>query len=137
VYADVAAQAAKIVRAGGKVGVGAHGQLQGLGYHWELWGLARGMTNYEVLRAATKHGAEMIGVGQDLGTITPGKLADLVILKADPRENIRNSREIDLVVKNGELFDGETLDKRWPEQQSLGVQWWQQLGPVSARKNTQ
>lgn len=130
VFSRVAAQAAKIIRAGGRVGVGSHGQLQGLGYHWELWALASGgLTPAEALRAATRHGAEMIGVAQDVGTVTAGKLADLVILDADPLADIRNSDDIAYVVKNGEVFDGDTLDKVWPEREPLPEQWWWDLGP--------
>ncbi|TDJ30809.1 MAG: amidohydrolase [Gammaproteobacteria bacterium] len=132
-FSRVAAQAAKIIRAGGRVGVGAHGQLQGLGYHWELWSLASGgLTPREALRAATRHGAEMIGIAQDVGTVSEGKLADLVILRSDPLENIRNSVDISAVVKGGELFDGDTLDKRWPVVEPLPDQWWWHTGPSAS-----
>ena len=130
VFSRVAAQAAKIIRAGGRVGVGSHGQLQGLGYHWELWALASGgLTPYEALRAATLHGAEMIGVAQDVGTVTPGKLADLVVLDADPLSDIRHTDDIVYVVKNGEIFAGDTLDRVWPVSEPLPPQWWQGLEP--------
>ena len=130
VFQRVAAQAAKIIRAGGYVGVGSHGQLQGLGYHWELWALASGgLTPYEALRAATLHGAEMIGVAEDIGTITPGKLADLVVLDANPLVDIRHSDDIAYVVKNGEVFAGGTLDRVWPVSEPLPPQWWQDLEP--------
>jgi imidazolonepropionase-like amidohydrolase len=130
VFPQLAAQAAKIIRAGGRVGVGAHGQLQGLGYHWELSALASGgLTPREVLRAATRHGAEIIGVAQDIGTVSVGKLADLVVLSQDPTVDIRNAREIVFVVKNGEIFEGDTLDKVWPEVQPLPTQWWWHSAP--------
>ena len=137
-FSRVAAQAAKIIRAGGRVGVGAHGQLQGLGYHWELWSLASGgLTPREALRAATRHGAEMIGISQDVGTVSEGKLADLVILRSDPLENIRNSVDIHAVVKGGELFDGDTLDKLWPVVEPLPDQWWWHTAPpASAQEST-
>ena len=129
-YSRVAAQAAKIIRAGGRVGVGAHGQLQGLGYHWELWALASGgLTNLEAMTAATRHGAEIIGIAQDIGTVSPGKLADLVVLNSDPLENIRNTRDLALVVKGGEVFDADTLDKLWPEKVELPPQWWWRTAP--------
>ena len=129
-FSRVAAQAAKIIRAGGRVGVGGHGQLQGLGYHWELWALASGgLTNAEALTAATRHGAEIIGIARDIGTVTPGKLADLVVLNSDPLENIRNSADLALVVKGGELFDAATLDKVWPVQEKLPAQWWWDTAP--------
>ncbi len=92
VFQKTAAQAAKIVRAGGLVGVGSHGQLQGLGYHWEMWSLAAGgLTPMETLRAATLHGAAIVGLAQDLGSIEAGKLADLVVLDANPLDDIRNT----------------------------------------------
>ena len=129
-FSRVAAQAAKIVRAGGRVGVGSHGQLQGLGYHWELWALASGgLTNKEALTAATRHGAEIIGIAEDIGTIAPGKLADLVVLNSDPLENIRNTADLALVVKGGEAFDAATLDQIWPEQVKLPDQWWWDMAP--------
>ena len=129
-FPQVAAQAAKIIRAGGRVGVGAHGQLQGLGYHWELWALASGgLSNLEALTAATRHGAEIIGVAQDIGTVSEGKLADLVVLNADPLENIRNSLDLEFVIKGGELRDAATLNQLWPERVPLPKQWWWGQGP--------
>ena len=129
-FPQVAANAAKIIRAGGRVGVGAHGQLQGLGYHWELWALASGgLTPAEALTAATRHGAEIIGVAQDIGTVETGKLADLVVLNSDPMDNIRNTADLALVVKGGEVFEADTLNQIWPEQKPLPPQWWQEQGP--------
>ena len=129
-FARVAAQAAKIVRAGGRVGVGSHGQLQGLGYHWELWALASGgLTNLEALTAATRHGAEIIGIAGDIGTVAPGKLADLVILNSDPLEDIRNTEDLALVVKGGEVFEAATLDQIWPDEVRLPAQWWWDTAP--------
>ncbi len=133
VYPKTAAQAAKIVRAGGRVGVGGHGQLQGLGYHWEMWALASGgMTSMEVLRAATLHGAEMMGYSQDLGSVEPGKMADLVILDRDPLADIRNTNTVRYVMKNGELFEGDTLDQIWPEERPLqALSWWDDEPPIT------
>jgi imidazolonepropionase-like amidohydrolase len=120
-----AAQAAKILRAGGYVGIGSHGQLQGLGYHWEMWNLASGgATPMEVLRSATINGAKIIGVAQDVGSIEPGKLADLVILDKNPLDDIHNTDTIRWVMKNGEIFEGDTLNKVWPEQKPLAPFWW-------------
>jgi Tol biopolymer transport system component/imidazolonepropionase-like amidohydrolase len=129
VFTELAEQAASIVRAGGRVGVGGHGQLQGLGYHWELWALASGMSNWDALTAATRHGAEIIGVAADIGTVEAGKLADLVVLDADPLIDIRHSNAIRYVMKNGELFDADTLDRIWPSPRPLPPQWWWDLDP--------
>ncbi len=120
-----AAQAAKIQRAGGLVGVGGHGELQGMGYHWEMWAYEMGgMTPVEVLRAATIDGAKIIGIEQDLGSIETGKLADMVILDANPLANIRNTIGISQVVQNGRLYDGDTLDQVWPTRKPLAPFWW-------------
>ena len=124
-FRQAAEQAAKIQRAGGLVGVGGHGELQGLGYHWEMWSFEMGgMQPVEVLRAATIDGAHIIGVNQDLGSIEVGKLADMVILNANPLESIRNTVAIDRIVKDGRLYDGDTLDQQWPEVKPLAPSWW-------------
>ncbi len=95
----------RIVEAGGRGGVGSHGQFDGLGYHWELWMIASGgMSNHDALRVATIHGAEGIGVENDLGSIEPGKIADLIVLDADPLQNIRNTSRIHRVMKDGRLY---------------------------------
>jgi Tol biopolymer transport system component/imidazolonepropionase-like amidohydrolase len=102
----------KLVDAGVKVCVGGHGQLQGLGVHWEMWSLSQGgMTNYEVLRAATINGAEYIGMEKNLGSIEVGKLADLVILDADPLEDIYNTNTVVYTVANGHIYEAETMNE--------------------------
>jgi Tol biopolymer transport system component len=124
-YPVGAASAWAISKAGGKVCVGGHGELQGLSFHWQLWSLQTGgMSNLEALRAATLNGAEAIGLAHDLGSIEPGKLADLVILNKDPLEDIQNTTSIRYVMKNGELFDGDTLNEVWPLQKPAGPFWW-------------
>ena len=117
----------RVVQAGGRAGVGSHGQLQGLGYHWELWTMGSGptVTPHDALRMATLIGADALGLDDDLGSIEPGKLADLVILTANPLEDLRNSKAIDRVMMNGRLYDGDTLDELWPVQRQAGPFYWQ------------
>lgn len=122
---EIASAAASLQRAGGLVGVGGHGELQGLGYHWEMWALGMGgMEPVEILRAATIDGAKIIGIAEDLGSLEVGKLADMVILDANPLADIKNTNTIDLVMKNGELFDGDTLTQVWPVRKELTPFWW-------------
>jgi Tol biopolymer transport system component/imidazolonepropionase-like amidohydrolase len=125
-YPSFAKSAADMIKAGGKVCVGGHGEFEGLSYHWELWSLqSGGMSNMDALRAATLTGAEAIGMAQDLGSIEPGKLADMVVLDADPLTDIHNSIAIHYVIKNGEVFDGNTLDEVWPAKKPLPEMYWQ------------
>jgi len=114
-----------IVRAGGRAGLGSHGQQDGIGAHWELWMLQSGdMTPLEALRIATLFGAESIGYGRDLGSIEPGKLADLVVLDANPLDDIRRSTDIRWVLKGGEMYEGMTLDRVWPSARPFPKPFW-------------
>ena len=122
---------ADIVAAGGKVGLGGHGQRQGIQCHWELWAIASGgMPNQDVLKVGTIFGAEALGMAKDLGTIEKGKLADLIVLDRNPLENIRNTNSVRMVMKNGELYDADTLDQVWPQQKKLPRQYWWDLEPT-------
>lgn len=99
-------------KVGVKVNLGAHGQLQGLGAHWELWMLQQGgMSNLEALKAATINGAEYIGVGDELGSLEVGKLADLIVLSENPLENIRHTNTVTHTMINGRLYDITTMNE--------------------------
>ena len=114
-----------LIEAGGLVGVGSHGEFQGLGYHWELWALqSGGMRPIDALKAATILGAEGLGLDKDLGSLEPGKLADLIIMEKNPLENIRNTNTIQYVMKNGRLYDGNSGDEVYPQQRKLDRSEW-------------
>jgi len=134
VFPRIAASAAAILRAGGNVGMGCHGQLDGLGCHWELWAMAAGgMTPREVLKVATMDGAYGIGMDKDLGSLEPGKLADLIVLDANPIEDIHNTEKIRYVMKNGRLYEGETLNEVWPRKKQLPRMWWWDQEPKGVK----
>ena len=91
-------------------GLGAHGQLAGIGPHWELWMLAQGgLTPHEALRAATIDGASQLGLDGDIGSLRAGKLADLLLFREDVTQDIRRSTSLALVMLNGRLYDAATL----------------------------
>jgi imidazolonepropionase-like amidohydrolase len=89
----------------------------GLSLHWELelFNMA-GLTPLETLHLGTVDGAETVGAQNDLGTLAPGKLADVVILDADPLENIRNTMKIWQVIRAGQIFDPYKLRTSSPPQ---------------------
>ncbi|WP_395327461.1 amidohydrolase family protein [Novosphingobium sp. BL-8H] len=114
-FPQIARDAGTYAQAGGLLGMGSHGEVPGIGYHWEMEAhQVGGMKPMAVLHAATAGAAETIGRLADLGTIEPGKLADLVILDADPRDDVRKAREIASVMRGGFLYDGGSLQELWP-----------------------
>jgi imidazolonepropionase-like amidohydrolase len=122
----IAKGAKQVLDAGGSVQLGAHGQLQGLGAHWELWMLTQGgMSNLEAIRCATINGARALGLDSDIGSLERGKLADLVVMDRNPLENIRNSESIAMVMLNGRLYDANTLNEVGNHPRERLKFWWE------------
>ena len=98
--------------AGGRVYLGGHGQMQGLGPHWELWAFVQGgMTPLQALRVGTLCPAQTLGIDKDLGSLETGKLADFVVLAKNPLEKIENTESVALVVKNGRAYTPQELER--------------------------
>jgi hypothetical protein len=124
-FPEQAKDIAKIVAAGGLVGMGAHGHLHGLGAHWELWAMAMGgVKPMDLLRIGTINGATAIGLQRYLGSLEAGKLADLVVLDTSPLDDIHNTTDIRYVMKNGRLYVANTLEEVWPRSKPLDHQYW-------------
>ena len=112
-------------------GVGSHGQLQGLGYHWELWAVASGgMKNIDALKIATIKGTEALGLDNDLGSLESGKIADILIMDKNPLDNLRNTNTLTHVIKNGIVYDANTLDEVAPVAKKAEKFNWQTKRPV-------
>jgi imidazolonepropionase-like amidohydrolase len=106
----IGAGALKVHRAGGVVGLGAHGDIPGLGTQWELQAYVEGgWTPGEALWAATMGSAATIARDHALGSLEAGKFADLVILNTNPLADIKNTLDIRYVMKNGRLYEPGTL----------------------------
>jgi imidazolonepropionase-like amidohydrolase len=110
----VARIAKQVVDNGGTVQAGGHGQLAGIDTHWEMWSFVQGgMTPIEALRSGTLSGAEYLGLDDDLGSIETGKLADLVVCRADadPTKQIRDSEKIEYVIANGDVYEANRMNR--------------------------
>ena len=109
---DIADTARQLSEAGVLVQLGAHGQREGLGAHWELWMFAQGgMTPHQALRVATLNGAKYLGLDGDIGSLETGKLADLVVIEGNPLDNIHHSEDIRYTMINGRLFEARTMEQ--------------------------
>jgi imidazolonepropionase-like amidohydrolase/Tol biopolymer transport system component len=129
VDADSAREAKKLADRGVQVSIGAHGQQAGLGAHWEMWSFVRGgWTPIEALRAATIMPATSLGYAKDVGSLEPGKLADLVVLDADPTVDIRNTDKVHEVMLGGRLYDSATLNEVATGNRKRQPYWWETAG---------
>lgn len=108
------------------VNMGAHGQLQGLGAHWEIWMMAQGgMTPMEALRTATINPAISLGLDDHIGSLKAGKLADIIVLDKNPLDNIYNTESVRYTMVNGRLFDAETMNETGNYNNERGKFYWE------------
>jgi imidazolonepropionase-like amidohydrolase/Tol biopolymer transport system component len=123
---DSAANAKKLMELGVSVHIGAHGQREGMGSHWEMWGFVMGgMSPLQALQTATIQPAQYMGLDKDLGSIEAGKLADLLVLEGNPLEDIRVTDDISYVIQNGRIYEGGTLTEKITGQHKLAPLYWQ------------
>jgi imidazolonepropionase-like amidohydrolase len=123
---DSAANAKRLMELGVTVHIGAHGQREGLGSHWEMWAFVLGgMSPLQALQAATIQPAQYMGFARDLGSIETGKLADLLVLNRNPLQDIRATDDIAYVVLNGRIYEGGTLSERVTGERKLAPFYWQ------------
>lgn len=102
----------KLNDAGVLINMGAHGQIQGIGAHWEIWMMTQGgMSNFDALKTATINPAVSLGLDDYVGSLEVGKLADLLIMDKDPLQDIYNTESIRYTMINGRLFDCETMNE--------------------------
>ncbi|MCF6219602.1 MAG: amidohydrolase family protein [Robiginitomaculum sp.] len=127
-YADAmsAATAKKLAEAGVPVSIGAHGQREGLGSHWEMWSFVRGgMSPLQALSAATITPAEHLGYDDDIGSLQVGKLADLIIIDGNPLDDIRTSDNIEHVMLGGRLYKADTMEEILSGDSKLTPYYWE------------
>ena len=124
----------KLQDAGVNINMGAHGQLQGLGAHWEMWMLSQGgMTNWEVLRAATVNGATYLGMDHEIGSLKEGMLADLIVLDKNPLEDIYNTESVSYTMINGRLYNASTMNEvRGKDEVKRKQFYWEKEGSGNA-----
>lgn len=127
-HIDVAKAAKKIADGKTKVNLGAHGQVQGLGAHWELWMMVQGgFSPLQAIRNATLNGAAYLGMSKEIGSLEVGKLADLMVMDANPLDDIRNSEKIKYVMQNGRLYDSATMNEIGTRERPRGKLWFESL----------
>ena len=103
----------------------ARAQQPGIAAHWELWSYVKGgFTPVEALRAGTIVPAQSLGMAKDIGSLEPGKLADLIVLDADPSADIRNSEKVAQVMLGGRLYDAATMNEVAPAKAARPAHWW-------------
>jgi imidazolonepropionase-like amidohydrolase len=134
-HISVSKGAKLLADAGVKVATGAHGQREGLGFHWEMWMMQQGgMTPLQVIRTATINPAQNLGMDSEIGSLEVGKLADFVVMIKNPLENIRNTESIKYTVVNGRIYDALTMNEATTNGRKRAPFFWERLGYSTTTK---
>jgi imidazolonepropionase-like amidohydrolase len=108
----------QLVKAGGKVVTGTDGGaavIPGISLHRELeFMVAAGLSPMQAIQAATKVGADYLGKLNELGTVEERKLADLIVVRGDPLQDITHARRVEVVIKDGEIIDTSFHESFFP-----------------------
>ncbi len=124
-----AAAAKDLFDRGVTVNIGAHGQMQGLAAHWETWMFHQGgMSNLEALQTATLNGANYLGMGDHIGSVEEGKLADLIVIDGNPLEDLKDTENVIYTMINGRLFDAATMNEIGNHPRERLPFWWEKDG---------
>ena len=111
-HINVAKVAKEMQDLGVEVNAGGHGQREGLAMHWEMWMMAQGgMSPLQAIRTATISPARSLGLDKDLGSLTVGKLADMIVIDGDVTKDIRLSDRVTYTMVNGRLYNAETMNE--------------------------
>ncbi len=122
---QMAAAIRKLYTNGTSIQLGGHGQMAGIDAHWELDLLVKGgFTPAQALEIGTIKGAAHHGLDGQIGSLETGKLADLVILTANPLEDIGNAQKIHQVMKHGILYAGADAARVWPDPRPAGKRYF-------------
>ncbi len=109
---NVAKVAKEMQDLGVVVNAGGHGQREGLAMHWEMWMMAQGgMSPLQAIRTATISPAKSLGLDKDLGSLTVGKLADMIVIDGDITKDIRLSDKVTYTMINGRLYNADTMNE--------------------------
>lgn len=136
-FVTVSQQVKKLMDRGMTVSTGAHGQIDGIGEHWETWMMQMGgMSNLEALRAATLNGAKGLGLDRDVGSLEVGKLADMIVLDANPVADIKNTNTIRYVMVNGRIYDATTLAQMGNHPAAAPKPFWREPGSTTTETVT-
>jgi imidazolonepropionase-like amidohydrolase/Tol biopolymer transport system component len=125
-HIDISKSVKQIADGGTKINLGAHGQIQGLGAHWELWMFVQGGASpLQAIRYATLNGASYLGMDKEIGSLENGKLADLIVMDSNPLDDIRNSEKIKYVMVNGRLYDSLTMNETGSREKVRSKLWFE------------